>query len=134
MLGLCPSSHRSEEVFRILRLSRVSFLLCSFFAVPVSNTLGFLSLPLRWVFLVFCFYCGSFTELGSCCAWPPPCGGRAEVVSARLNPSHGTIDVRGVCNFLDSVSLKQKFEAMDRRALQLSDGPLFSSMLQLSFI
>ena len=27
---------------------------------------------------------------------PPPCRGRAEVVSARLNPSHSTIDVRGV--------------------------------------
>lgn len=47
---------------------------------------------------------GAFAELGSCCAWPPPCGGCAEVVSARLNLSHGMKDVRGVCNFLGSVS------------------------------
>ena len=39
---------------------------------------------------------GAFTELGSCCAWPPPCGGHTEVVSARLNLSNGTIDVRRV--------------------------------------
>ena len=36
-------------------------------------------------------------------------GGHAEVVSARLNPSHSTVDVRGVCNFLGSVSSQQKF-------------------------
>ena len=30
-------------------------------------------------------------------------GGHAEVVSARLNWSHGTIDVRGAGNFLSSV-------------------------------
>ena len=39
---------------------------------------------------------GALAELGSCCAWPPPCMGRADVVSARLNPSHGMVDVRGV--------------------------------------
>ena len=41
----------------------------------------------------------------------------------------GSIDhyVRGVCNFLSSVSLQQKFEVMDRPALQ----PLVGSVLQL---
>ena len=36
----------------------------------------------------------------------------------------------GVCNFLGSVSLQQKFEWMDGPVLQPSDGPV----LQLSFI
>ena len=96
------SRHRSEdilpslEVFWNLRLSCVSFLLTSFFAVLVSSTMGLLSLPLRWVFFTFSFYHRSFAELGSCCVWPPLCGGHAEVVTARLNPSHGTIDVRRV--------------------------------------
>ena len=56
--------------------------------------------------------------LGFHCAWPLPCGGQAEVVLARLNPSHGTIDFRGVCNFLGSVSSQQKFEATDGQVLQ----------------
>ena len=34
---------------------------------------------------------GAFAELGFCCAWPPPCRGLAEVVSARLNLRNGTI-------------------------------------------
>ena len=63
---------------------------------------------------------GAFSKLDFCCAWLPPRGGRAEIVSARLNPSHGTIYVRGVCNFLGSVSPQQKFEAMGRPVLQLS--------------
>ena len=64
------------------------------------------------------FTAGAFTVLGLRCAWPLPRGGQAEVVSARLNPSHGTIDVRGVCNFLGSVSSQQKFEATDGQVLQ----------------
>ena len=64
---------------------------------------------------------GAFAELSSCCAWPPPCRGQAEGVSARLNPRNSTIDVRGVCIFLSSALLQQKFEAVDRPALQLSD-------------
>ena len=50
LLGICPSSHRSEdllpkpEIFWNLRLSLVSFLLSLFFNVPVSSVLGFLSL------------------------------------------------------------------------------------------
>ena len=63
---------------------------------------------------------GVFTELGFFCVWPWPRGGQAEVVSARLNPSNGTIDVMGVCNFLGSVLLQQKFEATDGPVLQLS--------------
>ena len=46
--------------------------------------------------------------------------GQAKVVSARLNPRNSTIDVIGVCNFLGSVLLQQKFEAMDGPVLQLS--------------
>ena len=42
------------------------------------------------------------------------------VVSARLNPSHGTIHVEGVCNYFDSVLSQQKFEATDGPVLQLS--------------
>ena len=63
---------------------------------------------------------GAFTELGFCCAWPQPCQGQARVVSARLNPRNSTIYVREVCNFLGSVSLKQKFEVMGGPVLQLS--------------
>ena len=68
----------------------MSFLLSSFFAVLVSSMIGLLSVPLHWVFFAFS------AELGSCCAWLPPCRGCAEVVSARLNPSQGTRDVRRV--------------------------------------
>ena len=90
------------------------------FAVPVSSMLGFLSLPRAGFFPHSASPTGAFAKLGFCCAWLPPCGGRAEIVSARLNPSHGTIYVRGVCNFLGSVSLQQKFEATDGPVLQLS--------------
>ena len=110
----------------------MNFLLSSFLAVPVSSTLDFLSLPLRWVFFVSTSTAGAFAKLGSCCAWPPPGGGRAEVVSATLNQSHGTIDVRGVGNFLSSVSSQHKFEMMYIKALclsQLSDRPFYSSRL-----
>ena len=61
------------------------------FVVPVSSTLDFLSLRLRWVFLSSASTAGAFAELGFCCAWAPPRGGRAEVVSARLNLRNGTI-------------------------------------------
>ena len=62
---------------------------------------------------------GAFAELGFCSVWPLPCGSRVEVVTARLNPSHGIICVREVCNFLGSLSLQQKFEAMDGLVIQL---------------
>ena len=78
------------------------------FAVPVSSMLGFLSLPRAGFFPHSASPTGAFAKLGFCCAWLPPCGGRAEIVSARLNPSHGTMYVRGVCNFLGhNKNLKQ---------------------------
>ena len=90
----------------------MSFLLFVF-AVLVSSSLSFLSLPLFWFSSCSASTVGAFAQLGFCCAWLPPCRGRAVVVSARLNPSHGTIYVGGVCNFLGSVFLLQKFEATD---------------------
>lgn len=90
-----PSSHRSKDllpypgVFWNLRLGRVSFLLSLFFTVPVFSTMG---LPLRWV------SSPSTSSAGASLSWAPAVLGLfcAEVVSARLNPSHGTIDVTRV--------------------------------------
>ena len=62
---------------------------------------------------------GAFSELGFCCAWPQPHRGQAEVVSARLNLSQGTIFVGEVCNFLCFVLLQQKIKEMDGPVLQL---------------
>ena len=70
----------------------MSFLLSSFFTVPVSSTMG---LPLRWV------SSPSASSAGASLNWAPAVLGlfRAEVVSARLNPSHSTIDVTpSVCS------------------------------------
>ena len=70
LLGICPSSHRIEsllpypEVFWSLRLSCVSFLLSLFFTVLVSIMLGFLSVPLCWVFFSFHSYRGGFQQVG----------------------------------------------------------------------
>ena len=92
---------------------------------------------------------GDFAKLGSCPAWPPPCGVCTKSVSARLNPRNGTIDVRGVCNFLSSVSSQQKLEAMDQHYSPWTGqcysswtdqchsswmDQCYSSVLQLSFI
>ena len=79
------------------------------------------------------FTVGAFTELGLCCAWPPPCKGHAKVVSARLNLSYGTIYIGGVCNFLGSVSSQQKFEARYQCHSPWMDQ-CYSFVLQLSFI
>ena len=76
---------------------------------------------------------GAFAKLGFCCAWPPPCKGHAKVVSARLNPSYGTIYIGGVCNFLGSVLSQQKFEATYLCYSPRMDQ-CYSSVLQLSFI
>ena len=81
-------------------------------STPTSPALGFSSCSASTT--------GPFAELGSCCAWPLPCRGRAEVVTARLNLRNSTVDVRGVCNFFSSVLPQQKFEAPDRPVLQLS--------------
>ena len=67
----------------------------------------------------------TFAGLGFCCAWLPPHRGWGEVVSARLNLSHGTIYVGGVCNFLGSVSPQQKFEVLQLRVT----APCYSSVL-----
>ena len=109
----------------------MSFLLSSFFAVPVSSTMVFLSLPCVGFSSCSTPTAGAFAELGSCYAWPPPWGGCAEVVSARLNRSHGTIDVKGVGNFLSSVSSQQKSETDCFIALgQISvTAPCYSSVL-----
>ena len=100
----------------------MSFLLSLFFVVPVSSMLGFLSLSLHTK-NALCLRSAStaraFAELGSSCAWPPPYRGQAEVVSARLNLSQGTIFVGEVCNFLCFVLLQQKIKEMDGPVLQL---------------
>ena len=61
---------------------RMSFLLSSFFAVPVSSTMG---LPLHWV------SSPTAPSAGASLSWAPAVLGlfHAEVLSARLNPSHG---------------------------------------------
>ena len=69
LLAVCPSSHRREdfllqlEVFWNLRLSCMSFLLSLSFAVLVSSLLGFLSLPLCWVFFLFNSHHRSFCQI-----------------------------------------------------------------------
>ena len=100
LLGTCPSSHRSKgllpkpEVFWNLKLSPVSFLLSSFFCCPgfqhdrplvSSPALGFLHV-LRLL--------GELRPVGLLLCLVSSLRGRAEVVSARLNPNDGTIDVR----------------------------------------
>ena len=70
---------------------------------------------------------GAFAELYFCCA----CEGQAKVVSAKLNPRNGTVDVRGICNCLGSVSLQQKFERMDGPALQPCEIPSDRPVLRL---
>ena len=81
--------------------------------------MGFLSLPLCWVFLVFSFHCGSSHQVGlllcsASASREPSWGSFSQVKSG-----NGTIYVRGVYNFLGSVLLQQKFEAMDGPVLQL---------------
>ena len=131
MLAICPSNHRSEDLLpptRVswnLRLSHMSFL---------SSLFLMYLFPAQWASCHF--HCagfslcsastvGALTKLGFCCAQPLPRGSRAEVVSAKLNPGKGTIYVRGVYNFLGSVLLQQKFEAMDGPVLQLRVTALF---------
>ena len=41
--------------------------------------------------------------------------------------------VRGICNFLGSVLSQQNFEAMDRRVLQPSDGPVLQLCVTTPF-
>ena len=124
MLATC---HRGKEllpqleVFWNLRLSHVSFLLSLFLLSQFPACWASCHFPCAGFFFFFHIQLPSWELSPSwafCCAWLLLCGGRAEIVSARLNLSHGTIYVRGVCNFLGSVSLQQKFEATDGPVLQ----------------
>ena len=89
--------------------------------VPVSSTLGFLSLPLHWVSFAFCFHHVSFPWVGLLLCLAPPCG--AHLMGPRkprlFQPGEIRITVpdyvREVCNFLGSVSLQQRFETADQR-------------------
>ena len=126
LLAICPSSRRDEdflpqpEVFWNLRLSRMGFWPSLFLPSQFPVCWASCHFHLAGFSLPSASTAGAFTELGFCCVWPWLLGGQAKVVSARLNPNHSTIDVRGVCNFPDSVSPQQKFEAMDGPVLQLS--------------
>ena len=114
----------------------MSFLLSSFFTVPVSSKMG---LPLGWV------SSPSASSAGASLNWAPVVLGlfHVEVVSARLNPNHSTIDVTRVYVPRFFVSSQQRFGAMDIKALgasQLSSlgqtvlQLLGKSVLQLHFI
>ena len=91
----------------------MSFLVSSFFTVLVSSTMG---LPLCWVSLP------SASSGGASLSWGPAVLGlfRAEDLSARLNQSHGTIDVTQVYVPRFFVSSQQRFGAMDIKALGAS--------------
>ena len=85
----------------------------SFFTVLVSSTMG---LPPCWVSLP------SASSGGASLSWGPAVLGlfRAEDLSARLNQSHGTIDVTQVYVPRFFVSSQQRFGAMDIKALGAS--------------
>ena len=98
-----------------------------------------MGLPLRWV------SSPSASSVGASLSWAPALFGlfRTEVVSARLNPSHGTIDVMQVYVPRFFVSSQQRFGAMDIKALGASQLSglgqtvlqlLGKSVLQLHFI
>ena len=91
----------------------MSFLLSSFFTVLVSSKMG---LPLSWV------SSPSASSAGASLNWPPVVLGlfHVEVVSARLNPSHGTIDVTRVYVPQFFVSSQQRLGATDIKALGTS--------------
>ena len=91
----------------------MTFLLSLFFAVPVSSTMG---LPLRWV------SSPSASSSGASLSWAPAVLGlfHTEVISARLNPSHGTIDVTQVYVPQFFVSSQQRFGVTDIKALDAS--------------
>ena len=114
----------------------MSFLLSSFFTVLVSSKMG---LPLSWV------SSPSASSTGASLSWAPAALGlfHAEVVSARLYLSHGTVDVTGVYVPRFFVSSQQRFGATDIKALGTSQllglgqtvlQLLGKSVLQLYFI
>ena len=75
-----------------------------------------MGLPLRWVSSP-----SASSAVGSL-SWAPAVHGlfHAEVVSARLNPNHGTIDVTRVYVPRFFVSSQQRFGATDIKALGAS--------------
>ena len=75
-----------------------------------------MGLPLSWVSLP------STSSVGALLSWAPAVLGlfHAEVVSARLNPSHGIIDVTRVYVPWFFVSSQQRFGATDIKALSAS--------------
>ena len=75
-----------------------------------------MGLPLHWV------SSPSASSTGASLSWAPAVLGlfHAEVVSARLNPSHGTIDVTPVYVPRFFVSSQQSFGATDIKALGAS--------------
>ena len=98
-----------------------------------------MGLPLRWV------SSPSASSVGASLSWSPVVLGlfHVEVVSARLNPSHGTIDVTRVYVPRFFVSSQQRFGATDIKALGASQllglgqtvlQLLGKSVLQLYFI
>ena len=98
-----------------------------------------MGLPLSWVSLP------SASSTGASLSWAPAVLGlfRAEVVSARLTPGHGTIDVTRVYAPRFFVSSQQRLGAMDIKALGASQPSglgqtvlhlLGNSVLQLHFI
>ena len=103
----------------------MSFLLSSFFAVPVSSKMG---LPLS------CVSSPSASSAGALLNWAPAVLGlfHAEVVSAKFDPSHGTIDVTRVYVPRFFVSSQQRFGPMDIKTLSASQlSGLGQTMLQL---
>ena len=75
-----------------------------------------MGLPLRWV------SSPSASSVGASLSWAPAVLGLfcAEVVSARLNLSHGTIDVTQVYVPRFFVSSQQRFRATDIKAIGTS--------------
>ena len=123
LLAICPSSHRSEGFLPQPEVSWNRRMRCASFLPTLSLLSGS---PARWASchvpsasfsLRSASTAGAFAKVGFCRAWPPPCRGHAEVVSARLNLKNGTMDDGGVCDFLGSVSPQQKFEVMDQTSV-----------------
>ena len=87
-----------------------------------------MGLPLRWVSLL------AASSTGASLSWAPVVLGlfHVEVVSARLNPSHGTIDVTRVYVPRFFVSSQQRFGATDIKAHSVSQlSGLGQTVLQL---
>ena len=103
----------------------------SFFTVLVSSMMG---LPLHWV------SSSSASSTGASLSWAPAVLGlfHAEVVSARLYPSHGTIDIMLVYVPQFFVSSQQRFGATDIKALGASQllglGQTVLQLLRISVL